>query len=493
MTAKRPIFLSSVFREGGSKLRLRSRVLDLTGGWSEAAARRRPIWVAEDFREQLHEDFSTLTPLEMAEFCVEGVRETDCFVAVLTERWGSEIDVDGIGKVPTSFLEIELLEAALLQKPSYIFFLKGFTPSPALEQLITILRPAFPGIVMEQLDEDEILRRIEWLVIRVQTPLLRQLALHRPHRRQLVDALFGLRHRPYRINEEPPPIRFLDNLADSTIDPSRANLVEPLLDRARKEPNFQNRLLILWFAIRALMSVPYTAPGNRSFAPLWADVLGEWNSAAAWYGLHGHAAMGCLASLGSLAEIRSSTSLSGPGHELPHGPIASAYYSIAKNAGRAAEIYGLALKHVNAALALDPTNTNVLAIRGSTYLQLRNTDAAIEDYKAVARERKPLEDGTFGEALTELGHALIIAGRAREGLNDLERGVELMKRYPRPGFEIRGIRKLAVGYARTGRFIKALDAAIAAYDKAIESGARDQIHRAERLAKKLEWLRRHKR
>jgi hypothetical protein len=71
--------------------------------------------VAEDFGE-LHEDFSSLTPLEMAEFCVEGVREASCFVAVLTERWGSEINVDGIGNVPTSFLEIELMEAALLER-----------------------------------------------------------------------------------------------------------------------------------------------------------------------------------------------------------------------------------------------------------------------------------------------------------------------------------------------------------------------------------------
>jgi hypothetical protein len=65
-----------------------------------------------------------------------------------------------------------------------------------------------------------------------------------------------------------------------------------------------------------------------------------------------------------------------------------------------------------------------------------------------------------------------------------------MKNDPRPGFEIRATRKLAVGYARSLNLPRAIDYAVMAYDKAVEVGAHDQISRLERLAKKLEWLRR---
>ncbi len=489
MTAPR-IFLSSVFEDpSGTKLPIRERIKNVTGG-GELPPGQRPIWVAEDFEELKRG--SALSSIAQAQFCVEGVRATDCFLAVLTERWGSEIQVDGVGKVPTSFFEVELMEAALLEKPCFIFLHKGFTRSKELDRLLTLLRPVFPNMALEELSEDEILRRVARLVKHVENPLLRRFPLRVPRRRLFVDTLFRLRHRPYRVKDEPPPIRFLDGLAAIGGDPANAQLVEPLLERAHREANYQNRLTLLWFALRALMGVPYTDPAYRKFVPLWEDVFGSWNSAGAWYGLHGHAAMGCLAALGSLAEVRSTIAGTGdPQHGIPHGPIASAYYSIAKNSGRSDDIYQLALEHIDATLALGRKNTtDLLAIRGSIYLRLRRTAAAIDDYQQVAQDREHLGDGTYGEALSELGHALVMSGRRREGLAKLERGFELMQADPRPGFEIRATRKLAAGYARCFNFAKALDYAIMAYDSAVASGAYDQISRLERFAKKLERLRR---
>ncbi len=96
----------------------------------------------------------------------------------------------------------------------------------------------------------------------------------------------------------------------------------------------------------------------------------------------------------------------------------------------------------------------------------------------------------YGEALSELGHALVISGRRREGLNKLERGFELLKKNPRAGFDIRSMRKLALGYARNFAFSKALEYAVLAYDTAVATGALDQITRLERLAKRIDRLRR---
>jgi tetratricopeptide (TPR) repeat protein len=487
---KRPIFLSSVIYENGAKLKFRRRIIELTGG--KVASAERPVWLSEDFREQLHEDYTTLTPLEMAEFCVEGVRLADCFVAVLTERWGSEIAVDPVGLVPTSFFEIELVFAALFQKPAFIFLLKGFKPSPALDRLITLLRPALHGLVIEELDEDEILRRIDRLVRQLHWPSLRPLRPYKPNKRLLIDRLYASRHRPYCVDREPPPIRFLDGGLDSGVDARCAAMVEPLLESAKKESNYQRKLLNLWFAYRALMSVPYKDPAYASYATLWTEFLTQWSSAAAWYGLHAHAAMGSLAALGSLTEIRLSMSPHDPRAAIPHGPLASSYYSIAQHAGRSAEIFSLALQHLDVGIAIDAKATNLVAIRGSVQLQLKNTEAAIDDYSAVARARQHLADGTYGEALSELGHALVIAGRRKEGLAAMERGVELLKNDPRPGFDIRALRKLAIGYAKSLDFSGAVDSAIAAHDKAMAIGAFDQVRGLERLAKTLDWLRRGK-
>lgn len=489
--SRRPrIFLSSVFTDPEpQRLAVRESIIRMTGG-PNLPPGERAIWVAEDF-QQLKPYDNALSPLEKALFCVAGVRECDYFLAILSHKPGSEIPVDRIGDVPTSFFELELTAAALFQKPSFIFLHNGFERSEKLEQFLNLIKPVFPDMAIEELSEKEICRRVERLVKRVESPVLRNIPLRMPHKALFIDTLFRLRHRSYRVHDEPPPIRFLDDRRDLTVNKKRADIVPPLLERAREEPNFENRLILLWFAIHALMGVPYTDPTCRDYVSLWEDALGAWNSAGAWYGLHGHAAMAGLAALGSLAAARSSIAPpTDPIRGIPHGPIASAYYSIAKQVGRH-DIYGLALEHIETALAIDPKNAaNLLAIRGSIKLRLNEVEAAIADYDKVTQAREHLGDGAYGEALSELGYARIVAGHRREGMSELERGVELLMKDPRPGFKIRAMKKLALGYARCGSPFKALDYAIMAYDTAESSGALDQIGRLERLAKKLEWLRR---
>ena len=460
----------------------------MTGG-PNVKRGERPIWMSEDFYE-MRRNVSWLSSFEKVMFCVEGVRSCDYFLAVLTNRPGNEFEFSGVGQVPTSFFELELTAAALFGKPCFIFLHSDFEPSDKLAGFLKMVEPAFPNISFEKLSENEILRRIERLIKQVEHLVFRHL-VRVPRKQLFIDTLFRLRHKPYRVREEPPPIRFLDGQFDPNIGRATSEVVPKLLSAAHAEQNYQSRLIILWIAIHSLMGVPYTDPSCREFLPLWEDAMSSWASAAAWYGLHGHAAMAGLAALSSLGAARLSLgALGDPLHGIPHGPIASAYYSIAKHAAPAM-LYSLALEHIEAALAHAPPDAaNLLAIRGSIHLRLHDRDAAIADYREVARARADLEGGSYGEALVELGFAQVFAGQGREGLGAIELGIDFIRTDPRQGFEVRALRKYSIALLRGGNILKALDYAILAYDKAIQYGAFDQISRLERFAKRLEWLRR---
>lgn len=381
------------------------------------------------------------------------------------------------------------MAAALFRKPAFIYLHQGFEASERLQGFLELIRPAFPDASFQAISSEEILRRVDALVKHVRSLVLRHLPLRVPRKRLFLNELFRRRHSPYRVRDEPPPVRFLDGHFDSTVDPSRAAEVPALLERANDQPNYEHRLVMLWFAIHALMGVPYTERRWSQYVELWEAVLGSWNSAGAWYGLHGHAAMAGIAALGSLSAARATVaSPTDARHGIPHGPLASAYYSIAKQAANRA-IYDIALEHVDMALMLKPPDeTNLRAIRGSILMRLGDRPGAITEYAAVAEARRDHRAGVFGEALSELGYALVMSGRRNEGLAAMERGVELLLRDPRPGFDIRAIRKLAVGYALCAEPVHAFHYAVMAYDRAEQTDARDQITKTERLAKSLDRL-----
>ena len=52
------------------------------------------------------------------------------------------------------------------------------------------------------------------------------------------------------------------------------------------------------------MAAPYINPIFKEFRELWNESLGRWASAGAWYGLHNHTYLGCLASLHRMSEVR---------------------------------------------------------------------------------------------------------------------------------------------------------------------------------------------
>ena len=328
------LFLSSCFQDPlGEKLRIRTRVQEMTGGNRDLVGLSRPVWMAEDFPE-LDPEFP-LPGIEKAQLCLDGVRGTECFVAVLSQRHGWPVTIDGAGTVPSSFFEAELFEAALLQKPAFVFLLEGFDPDDKLTSLLRLLGPFFPGMDLTPISEDEVLRRISRLIARYQRPKWTRPEFGTPSAGAMAATLLRVRHRPYDVRSDLPPLRFVGRGGDDSLPLPDPTVVAAVIEKAKSAPKNQTRLMLLWFAIRALMRSPYSDPAFKVLLPLWSDAFGAWASASARYGLHAHIGLGGIAALGSAAEVHR---LQRPGPEswrsLPHGPLASQYYSLALLAGK---------------------------------------------------------------------------------------------------------------------------------------------------------------
>jgi tetratricopeptide (TPR) repeat protein len=173
-------------------------------------------------------------------------------------------------------------------------------------------------------------------------------------------------------------------------------------------------------------------------------------------------------------------------HWLPHGPLASEYYSIAKLAGRDKDIFDLALTHIQLAIESNSGNTaNQTAIRASIFLRTGRAAAALEDYERVAELRRESGGPAYGEALSEWGYGMLGTKKKTKGVTKMEEGLELLRSAPPSGFQVRAMKKLAEGYARSWKLGAALDLVAEAVDVAEAIGARDQIRTLERLARYL--------
>jgi tetratricopeptide (TPR) repeat protein len=235
------------------------------------------------------------------------------------------------------------------------------------------------------------------------------------------------------------------------------------------------------------MAAPASETRFAEYLPFWNLVLGRWASGGAWYGLHGHIYMGCLASLNSMVRVRELMRERSwkdiPPEQINHpgGALGSAHYSIAKlmpdrNARK--QQFDLALRNVETSLAANRhSDPGLFAIRGSIYLQRGDTRQAIEDYEAVLkiRERDGESQGGIGEAMSELGFGYIRQGRFFKGRDYLVKGVRSLTESERPGFLIRAKKKLAIAHALTGHPILALREHAEANKLAREKRMFDQI------------------
>ena len=386
----------------------------MTGG--EHPPTTRPIWVAEDFTE-LKPENSALLPLEKALFCVEGVRSCDYFLAILSHRTGSEVAVDvGSGNTvnaPTSFFELELMAAALFRKPSFIYLHSGFQPSDKLAQFLELLRPIFPDMALQRLPEAEILRRVERLVKHVDNGLLRRVRC----------AFRASPVRRHALSVAPQALRCARRTAANTVSrwaprchgrrSSGEHRSAPARTRARRGnlPRPPGDTLVRYSRTDGSAVHEPGIPRIRAALGRRAWHLELLSGMVRAPRARSDGWLSCAGVAGRRTPLDRRRIRSSPRHS--SRPYRQRLLLHRETSGRR-EIFDLALAHLDAVLTTEPENrANLLAIRGSIFLRLGDRNAAIMDYEDVARARKERGGGVYGEALNELGYALVLAGKKR--------------------------------------------------------------------------------
>jgi tetratricopeptide (TPR) repeat protein len=467
-----PIFLSSLCRE---LYDLRKKIYEDIGGCNLVYVDEQVKW--RDIKQQ--EDIEAVDEL------IRRVREANVFICVLGgKRHGSPIKID-LRPSAVSFFEIELFQAALLEKEVYLFVRDDFVPEPRLQRLLEILRFAFPEWFNQQrLTDKQITERIKRLVGKERRKfLLNPFNAIRSPINRLVQALYIARGR----NSFNSPLLFLDEEFEARVSSPDQQIIISLQKQITTEQNEEKRLSRLWIALRELMSAPYTNLKDHTLLCQWNEILGKWASAGSWYGLHGDMPLGCLSALNSMVKVRqqigrlSIKNVTSEQTAYPGGALASAKYSIAKRlfvkADRNTRL-NEALNDIQQSLKLsiNSDDSGLRAIKGSIFRQLGRVTEAISEYDAVLkiRQKQAVSDASIGEAMSELGLGYLRQWNLPKGLQYCKEGVALMRNGAFAGFLARGLRKLSLAYLVNGKLLKAHDAWHESKKVASKYGAFDQ-------------------
>jgi len=236
------------------------------------------------------------------------------------------------------------------------------------------------------------------------------------------------------------------------------------------------------------MAKPVNDDCPVDFLLLWHTALKRWAANAAWYGLNGHTFLGRLAALYSLADVRERLQVKATKsieEELGHPvSLASGLYSTAKlmpSRRQRRLVFEDGLAHLNKTIReRDRLTANLAQMLGSFHLALGETNRAVEAFEEALRRRhtENAPEGQIGESMSELGYAYLFQMRFFKGREFLEEGTRLMRarKDTAPGFYVRALRKLAVGYAITGKFWMASETLAAATTLAREKELFDQLN-----------------
>lgn len=467
-----PVFLSSLCRELWD---LRARIYDEIGG-------KTYVYVDEQANPR---DISNQDHLEAADELIGKVREADIFVCLLGgTRHGSAIKIDDRPS-STSFFEIELFQAALLNKEIHLFVRNDFAPEPRLQGLLNILRFAFPEWANRPAQtEDQIVADVQRLVDRIRArQALRPVVRLRAPINRLVQALYAARAR----GVAKPSLFFLDGALEPRRKTPDEGILSSVVARLEHQRDEEKRLSRLWIGLRELMCLDYRDLKDKDLLKSWNYLFGEWARSGAWYGLHGDTPLGCLAALNSLTVVRDRLSsmyrseLPPEETAFPGGPLATAKYSIAKRLyvkrDREAR-FNEALQDLDRSLTVSTDDkSGLLAIRGSIYRQVGRISEAVDDYEEVLRIRSQANApaSSIGDALSELGFGYLRQGQIVKALHYCKNGVEHLRQGGRAGFLARGLKKLSVAYLVNGRLIKAYEAWQEARSVALGHRAFDQL------------------
>jgi len=468
-----PVFLSSLCR--------RASLEDLRAKIYEDIGKKTYVYVDEQYK---HRNITQQDDLEAADELIGRVREANTFICILGgSSHGSPIKVIEQHS-SVSFFEIELFQAALLEKEKHIFVRDDFEPDPQLESLLRILEFALPEWRdLKRQSESEILSEIKRVVDRALSWRGSKTWFKLPAPiDQLVQGLYTGRGK-----NRNPSVLFLNGATEPRSDRPRIEILQSLTTTIEQELNEEKRLSRLWIGLRELMASGDENLIDEELLGYWNQLLSEWARAGAWYGLHADMPLGCLAALNSMTLVRKRlVTLTSVKKELdnlafPGAALASSKYSIAKRlyikSDRKAR-FNEALEDLKRSLAVPRGDQSaLLAIRGSIFRQMGRISECISDYETVLRIREQTDAPIFqiGEAKCELGFAYLRDFSPRKGLDYCKEGVEMLRQGGRVGFLVRGLRKLAVAYFMNGRLNKAFEARREAKVLALKHGALDQL------------------
>lgn len=467
-----PIFLSSIC-SGFEPLRKRL--------FEEVGARMH-LYVDECIYKR---NLAITDQLAIADELLQRVREADALILLLVgSNASTRLVLDGHVSY-TSFVEVELFQAALHNKEVHFIRHRSYDPDIHLEALLETLGGAF-AIDIKSLpacSDKEVAEEVRVILKRTL------------NRNRILPFGTGSRIRHFvqqlytaRSKSPEQPLRFLGGRRAVFDRSPNLDVAGAVVSALATQMDEERRLARVWIGLRALMPLDYETYGDSVALTYFNRLLSEWARAGAWYGLHGHLFLGCLPALNSMTTVRQRLRAF-TGHGLPPkdiaypgGPLASAKYSIAKRLIRRKDIdqcFADALSDVQKALA-DPEASvdGLIAIRGSIHLQQGRFSEAVADYKQVLDHRvaagAPV--GTIGEAMSELGYGYLRQWRLRKGLEYCRIGVEHLEQgTSAPGFLVRALKKLAFAYIVNGRLLKARGSIVRARFLANQSRSFDQL------------------
>ena len=439
------------------------------------------IWVAPYSNKEIEGQFNE----EVQILCLKKVRDAARFIGVLDGTYGSPWEETNL-----SILELELITAVLANKPIYIFLLEPFTVDPRLAPLLEIIRESYPEARLEIAKspahiKDEIQRLIEGS--RKKDFWQRDSGYFLQYQAKSRSQLFNKKANDLDV-------RFLNGtFAPVPAQPVDKDLITRLIEKADNESVIPYKLANLWSAFRNLGSVPYTSSRYKEFLSLWGAVLSKWGAAAAWYGIHGHAFIGCLAAINSLLEIKRNNQDNTEivnSINISHGALASEYFSIARMAKSwryKRALFNKALANVNYAFTESSDDlSDLYDLRGNILIFLEHFWAAVKDYETALQLRIDANDteGRIGEIKVDLGFAYFLTGHKKKAQRFLEDGIEGLKKSDRPTFTVKAMKKLILFYKRTLQLKRAKAMLDEAYDYAEQFEMNDQLRQLDSLAGK---------
>lgn len=452
--------------------------------WCEAGGRVSSLFVSEFAWPDVHTD--TRSALDVATLLLGQVRASQRFICLLMgDSSGSSIKPRET-MLSTTFFELELFQAIVLDRPTYLLVHNSFKPE-ALGPYLDVLGFGFPdwrSRIQSMIGDSETVAAIvriargeaaeEWRVRR---------SLNAPS--DFHNALFRSRDR-FARGESSPQTHFLSlNHHAGTASSTGPNLdaISDLMHHRRsfeEEQNNDRRLAFSWLLTRELLTAPLldhqsnVVQRDPAILTAWNVALKDWHGAASWNGLHSNIYLGTLPTLNTLDVVRQalrkdgSTGAAEQSTEFPGGAYCSSYYSLAKLLRGNDKRFALDLARKTllmgrdeAAVASVPDN---LALLGSIALEFGEPQQAVQHFERALDIKRGLNASprAIGEVLCELAFARMFTGQTLRAIGESREGIDLMHmpdasgQYVIDGFLVRALFKAAAIHFRAGRVLRGL-------------------------------------